>query len=134
MIDFLVEKRMSKGEIRQFLSSVFQTDYTKIIVVTLEEFNEIGEIYSSNIDCLCVFSNVHGNASLLLQLYRYTINIELAMKQIINVCVKEGITCYLPKNSLNEWICVDKGGHITNVKQIDEERDDVYLFVITAPH
>jgi hypothetical protein len=127
MIDILIKNNLSKGELLGFLMLVFSVDIEKLMVVSIIDFSEMGAIDFSGVDCLCVYDSIGGDASKLLQLYRYKISDDELICRLQMACEIEGIACYVPRDSFDNWSLMDGGRPMKNVRQI-ESAEGVFLF------
>lgn len=128
MMDFLMKQRLSSLQIKIFLAEVFECAVDEIKIYSLDEFNCATEyIDDSALCCVCVFSFVQGDASLLLQIYRYKINDSNLIEKIINVSMKNKINIFIPENSFDDWIYVGDSG-LKHVRQIDSDEENSFYF------
>ena len=95
----------------------------------LDEFNSLSEeLDGLSFDCVCVFSPVRGDVAQLLQLYRYKISDSDAVKRFVDIALHNKVHCYLPSDSLGEWIYVGDGDNPKRAQQISCEEEDCFLF------
>lgn len=129
MIDILLADEMSYDRVGLFLSKVFDCPVERIKIFSLDEFNALSEqIDESSFHCICVISSVRGSVAQLLQLFKCKINEPDGVNRIVNVALEDGIECYLPINSLNDWIFLSNSGVIKHAEQMETDGDDCYLF------
>ncbi|HEB0655547.1 TPA: hypothetical protein RY214_002253 [Pseudomonas aeruginosa] len=131
MIDLLLKRSLSVEDIASLLFFVTGLSLGRIFVVANENFLSMKDHDFSQCDCLCVFSHISGDASLLLQIFRCEMETEILKKKIISACLDLKIECYVPCDSFDEWIYVSEGGEINQVVQIESELEDRYLFQAT---
>lgn len=129
MINFLFKNYLSIEEIKHFLLQVFNSSEGKIVIVGIEEFNDINsKIEANNLSCLCVYSKIFGDASLLIQLYRYSIKENILIEEIIKTSIKLSIACYVPIDDFDGWILLGEQPDKIKGKQIQPEKDNVFYF------
>lgn len=131
MTDFLFKKKLSKEEIYYFLREVFKNNGGEIKVLHIDEFNDI----NSNVDvddlhCLCVYSEIFGNASLLIQLYRYSMDENVLLHKIVDAATKLSVACYVPIDDFDGWAFVGESTKPIKGKQIESEDQNVFNFRI----
>ena len=85
MFDFLIKYPISIFEIKEFLAAALNCPFDKILVVSTEE-NADPEIADEELDklcCLCIGTEVEGDAAWLLNLYRIETTDDEIEKRII---------------------------------------------------
>ena len=129
MINFLFKNHLSIEEIEHFLLQVFDYSESKIAIIHIDKFNDINsKIDINNLSCLCVYSEISGDASLLVQLYRYSIEENTLIEKIIKASIKSSIACYVPIDDFDGWVL--SGGWPKEIKgkQIYPEKDNTFYF------
>ena len=128
-MDFLLVHQHSISQIQLFLAEVFDCLSERIRIFSVEEINSLNEeLDDSSLDCVCILSSVRGDASQLLQLYRYKIGGPDALTRIVDIALKNRISCYVPSNSLDGWIYVSDDFAQRRVHQITCDEEDCFLF------
>ncbi len=129
MMDILLVQQRPAQQIRAFLAVVFHCPIERVKIFSLEEFNSLSEeLDGLSFDCVCVFSPVRGDVAQLLQLYRYKISDSDAVKRFVDIALHNKVYCYLPSDSLGEWIYVGDGDNPKRAQQISCEEEDCFLF------
>lgn len=129
MIDFLVKNKLSHFELLNFLSKVFDCSHQEISLITEDILNNTNhKLNTENIFCLCVYIDVHGDASTMLQIYRSKINSEKLAQKISIVAKKLKIPCYIPTDSFDNWLYIDKNSESHSVRQISFEDQNFFQF------
>lgn len=129
MMDILLVQQCPVRQIRAFLAVVFHCPIERIKIFSLDEFNSLSEeLDGLSFDCVCVFSPVRGDVAQLLQLYRYKISDSDAVKWFVDIALRNKVHCYLPSDSLGEWIYVGDGNNPRRAQQISCEEEDCFLF------
>ncbi len=129
MMDILLVQQCPVKQIRAFLAVVFHCPIERVKIFSLDEFNSLSEeLDGLSFDCVCVFSPVRGDVAQLLQLYRYKISDSDAVKRFVDIALHNKVHCYLPNDSLGEWIYVGDGVNPKRAQQISCEEEDCFLF------
>ena len=92
-------------EIKEFLAAALNCPFDKILVVSSEESADL-EIAAEELDklcCLCIDTEVEGDAAWLLNLYRIEATDDEIEKRIIAASQTKQIACYVPVNSIIKW-------------------------------
>jgi len=127
-MDILLKHQKSPLQISNFLAEVFECSTDKIKTCSLDEFNGLTEELDANaLNCICVFSPVQGDASQLLQLYRYKMSDPSVTQRIVGVAMKNKIHIYIPGEPSNDWVYIGDAGS-EHVRQIESDADDVFYF------
>ena len=106
MFDFLIKYPISIFEIKEFLAAALNCPFDKILVVSSEE-NADPEIADEELDklcCLCIGTEVEGNAAWLLNLYRIETTDDEIEKRIIAASQTKQIACYVPNDNWNGYL------------------------------
>ena len=106
MFDFLIKYPISIFEIREFLAAALNCPFDKILVVSSEE-NADPEIADEELDklcCLCIGTEVEGDAAWLLNLYRIEATDDEIKKRIIAASQTKQIACYVPNDNWNGYL------------------------------
>ena len=101
MFDFLIKYPISIFEIKEFLAVALNCPFDKILVVSSGE-NADPEIAAEELDklcCLCIGTEVEGNAAWLLNLYRIETTDDEIEKRIIAASQTKQIACYVPNDN-----------------------------------
>lgn len=129
MIDLLLVDQHSSSQLSDFLSEIFDCVINRIRIFEIDKFNSLTEeLDVSTLDCVCAYSLVRGDASQLLQLYRYRITDSDVIRRTIDVALKNSIRCYIPHDSLDSWIYVGEDDTPKHVRQIECDQGDCFLF------
>lgn len=129
MMDILLVQQRPLQQIQAFLSAVFDCSIERVKIFSLDAFNSLSEeLDELSFDCVCVLSPVHGDAALLLQLYRYKINDSDAVKRIVDIALHNKVHCYVPSDSLGGWIYMGDSENPKRAQQISCEEEDRFLF------
>jgi len=129
MIDFLLVDQLRPPQIIDFLSKIFDCSVERVKIFGIDEFNSLTEeLNDSVLDCICVFSFVQGNASQLLQLYRYKITDSDVVKRATDVALSNKIRCYIPCDSFDGWVYVGEGDIPKHVRQIENDQENCFYF------
>ena len=106
MFDLLIKYPISIFEIREFLAATLNCPFDKILVVSSEE-NADPEIADEELDklcCLCICTQVDGDAAWLLNLYRIEATDDEIEKRIIAASQTKQIACYVPNDNWNGYL------------------------------
>lgn len=106
MFDFLIKYPISIFEIKEFLAAALNCPFDKILVVSSEE-NADPEIADEELDklcCLCIGTEVEGDAAWLLNLYRIETTDDEIEKRIIAASQTKQIACYVPNDNWNGYL------------------------------
>ena len=106
MFDFLIKYPISIFEIKEFLAAALNCPFDKILVVSSEE-NADPEIADEELDklcCLCIGTEVEGDAAWLLNLYQIETTDDEIEKRIIAASQTKQIACYVPNNNWNGYL------------------------------
>ena len=101
MFDFLIKYPISIFEIKEFLAAALNCPFDKILVVSSKESADL-EIAAEELDklcCLCIGTEVEGDAAWLLNLYRIEATDDEIEKRIIAVSQTKQIACYVPNDN-----------------------------------
>lgn len=129
MIDILLGDACSPDELKLVMSRVFECSIEHIKVYGIDEFNSLAEeLDGSKLACICVHSPVVGDASLLLQLYRYEIPNSEVVERIIKIAIQEKVRCFIPVDQWDGWIYVNDQGVLIPVTQLDQDEEDCFRF------
>ena len=121
MFDFLIKYPISIFEIREFLAAALNCPFDKILVVSSEE-NADPEIAAEELDklcCLCIDTEVEGDAAWLLNLYRIEATDDEIEKRIIAASQTKQIACYVPNDNWNGYLLT--GGSQTLIQVYEDE-------------
>jgi len=128
MMDLLLEHQKSPLEIGNFLAEVFECTADKIKIYSLDEFNSLTEELDAYAwECICIFSFVQGDASQLLQLYKYRMSNLNVIQRLTDIALKHKIHMYIPNDSLDTWVYVDDVGP-KYVRQMESDVDNCFYF------
>lgn len=97
------------------------------MTVSMADFSEMGQIDFTEVKCLCVYTEVSGDAAKQLQLYRYDVPDDEMPDRLQRACQIKGVTCYIPKDSFDNWYLIDGSPSIQSAKQIESE-EGIFLF------
>ena len=131
MFDFLIKYPISIFEIKEFLAEALNCPFDKILVVSSEE-NADPEIADEELDklcCLCIGTEVEGNAAWLLNLYRIETTDDEIEKRIIAASQTKQIACYVPNNNWNGYLLT--GSSPTPIQVYEDEEvagENKYIF------
>lgn len=131
MFDFLIKYPISIFEIKEFLAEALNCPFDKILVVSSEE-NADPEIADEELDklcCLCIGTEVEGNAAWLLNLYRIETTDDEIEKRIIAVSQTKQIACYVPNDNWNGYLLT--GSSPTPIQVYEDEEvagENKYIF------
>ena len=106
MFDFLIKYPISIFKIKEFLAASLNCPFDKILVVSSEE-NADPEIADEELDklcCLCIGTQVEGDAAWLLNLYRIETTDDEIEKRIIAASQTKQIACYVPNDNWNGYL------------------------------
>ena len=120
MFDFLIKYPISIFEIKEFLAAALNCPFDKILVVSSEE-NADPEIAAEEWDklrCLCIGTQVEGDAAWLLNLYRIEATYDEVEKRIIAASQTKQIACYVPNDNWNGYLLT--GSSPTPIQVYDE--------------
>ena len=121
MFDFLIKYPISIFEIKEFLAEALNCPFDKILVVSSEE-NADPEIADEELDklcCLCIGTEVEGNAAWLLNLYRIETTDDEIEKRIIAASQTKQIACYVPNDNWNGYLLT--GSSPTPIQVYEDE-------------
>lgn len=127
MIDILIVKKLSISQIEGFLSALLNCEPTKVKVFDADQFYSVDELDYSQIDCICVYSEVCGDVAQLLQIFRYKISDNCFLQKLIVIAYRKSILCYIPSDSLNGWYYLGYTATPVIAKEIESE-NDCYVF------
>ena len=131
MFDFLIKYPISIFEIKEFLAEALNCPFDKILVVSSEE-NADPEIADEELDklcCLCIGTEVEGNAAWLLNLYRIETTDDEIEKRIIAASQTKQIACYVPNDNWNGYLLT--GSSPTPIQVYKDEEvagENKYIF------
>lgn len=131
MFDFLIKYPISIFEIKEFLAEALNCPFDKILVVSSEE-NADPEIADEELDklcCLCIGTEVEGNAAWLLNLYRIETTDDEIEKRIIAASQTKQIACYVPNDNWNGYLLT--GSSPTPIQVYENEEvagENKYIF------
>ncbi|WP_455027503.1 hypothetical protein [Neisseria elongata] len=131
MFDFLIKYPISIFEIKEFLAEALNCPFDKILVVSSEE-NADPEIADEELDklcCLCIGTEVEGNAAWLLNLYRIETTDDEIEKRIIAASQTKQIACYVPNDNWNGYLLT--GSSPTPIQVYEDEEvagENKYIF------
>lgn len=133
MIDLLLSKTFTSDQLKLNLSKVFACPSDRIKIFSVDEFNSLSEeLDGSTLDCVCVHSRVFGEASQLLQLYRYAVPNSEVVDRLIQVAIEQKICCFIPVDQWNGWIHINEQGAVMRVNQLEEDEEDCFRFQRSA--
>ena len=121
MFDFLIKYPISIFEIKEFLAAALNCPFDKILVVSSEESADL-EIAAEELDklcCLCIDTEVEGDAAWLLNLYRIEATDDEIEKRIIAASQTKQIVCYVPNDNWNGYLLT--GGSQTLIQVYEDE-------------
>lgn len=131
MFDFLIKYPISIFEIKEFLAVALNYPFDKVLVVSSEE-NADPEIADEELDklcCLCICTQVDGDAAWLLNLYRIEATDDEIEKRIIAVSQTKQIACYVPNDNWNGYLLT--GSSPTPIQVYEDEEvagENKYIF------
>ena len=131
MFDFLIKYPISIFEIKEFLAAALNCPFDKILVVSSEE-NTDPEIAAEEWDklcCLCICTQVEGDAAWLLNLYRIEATDDEIEKRIIATSQAKQIACYVPNDNWNGYLLT--GSSPTPIQVYEDEEvaeENKYIF------
>ena len=131
MFDFLIKYPISIFEIKEFLAEALNCPFDKILVASSEE-NADPEIADEELDklcCLCIGTEVEGNAAWLLNLYRIETTDDEIEKRIIAASQTKQIACYVPNDNWNGYLLT--GSSPTPIQVYEDEEvagENKYIF------
>ena len=131
MFDFLIKYPISIFEIKEFLAAALNCPFDKILVVSTEE-NADPEIADEELDklcCLCIGTEVEGDAAWLLNLYRIETTDDEIEKRIIAASQTKQIACYVPNDNWNGYLLT--GSSPTPIQVYENEEvagENKYIF------
>lgn len=129
MIDFLIKNKLSYSELLIFLSNIFECSIKNIALITEEALNDIDyKINTQDILCLCVYIDVCGDASTMLQIYRSKINDGELFEKISSTAKNSKIPCYIPIDSFDNWLYIDENSESHSARQIPHENQSFFRF------
>lgn len=100
MIDFFVKQAISDEKASLLLQKVFSLSENKVLVLSLQEIETLGNKLPKICECLGVKSLVEGDACTLLQIHRIDIPLDIFLKRLQSFCKTESITCYVPSENI----------------------------------
>lgn len=106
MFDFLIKYPISIFEIKEFIAAALNCPFDKILVISSEESADL-EIAAEELDklcCLCIGTEVEGDAAWLLNLYRIETTDDEIEKRIIAASQTKQIACYVPNDNWNGYL------------------------------
>ncbi|UXY50982.1 MULTISPECIES: hypothetical protein [Pseudomonas] len=128
MIDFLLRYRISIQELRTFIALVVGVSVDEVVVCQDAEFYEkAGALDLSSCRCLCVFSYVHGEAAMLLQLFRCEMSAAELKGKIISSSSILGVECYIPDPVGEGWVYVGVNGVVSVRRVCDDDEEHFYF-------
>ena len=131
MFDFLIKYPISIFEIKEFLAEALNCPFDKILVVSSEE-NADPEIADEELDklcCLCIGTEVEGNAAWLLNLYRIETTDDEIEKRIIAASQTKQIACYVPNDNWNGYLLTGSSPAPIQVYEDEEvSGENKYIF------
>ena len=133
MFDFLIKYPISIFEIKEFLAVALNYPFDKVLVVSSEE-NADPEIADEELDklcCLCICTQVDGDAAWLLNLYRIEATDDEIEKRIIAVSQTKQIACYVPNDNWNGYLLTGSSPTPIQVYE-DEEVAGENKFIFTS--
>lgn len=129
MIDFLLRYGIPLQELKAFVALVVGASVDEVVVCQNAEFYEkAGALDLSNCRCLCVFSYVHGEAAMLLQLFRCEMSAAELKGKIISASSALGVECYIPDPVSEGWVYVGGGGVVSDVKRVCDDNEEYFYF------
>lgn len=129
MIDFLFVNFLFEKELHYFLSLVFGCHKDRLLIIDLENFNNsASELNVDELDCLCVFAEVKGDAKQIIQLYRYSQSNDVLLDRVRAVAKDVKVGCYIFLNFFEDWLFIDFDGNEKVVSRKCSDEDDCYLF------
>ena len=128
MIDFLLKYDLSPACLSEFVAHLCECSPNQVVVIDLDSFCDLREEVQEDINCLCVYCKVKGDASMLIQLYRYFFDDDLLLKRLLETAPSYRVTCYVPIDNFNEWLLIEGDGPPVRVRQIESESDDFFAF------
>ena len=105
----MIKYPISIFEIKEFLAAALNCPFDKILVVSSGE-NADPEIADEELDklcCLCIGTEVEGDAAWLLNLYRIETTDDEIEKRIIAVSQTKQIACYVPNDNWNGYLLTE---------------------------
>ncbi|WP_283113790.1 hypothetical protein [Neisseria elongata] len=102
----MIKYPISIFEIKEFLATALNYPFDKILVVSSGE-NADPEIAAEELDklcCLCIGTQVEGDAAWLLNLYRIEATDDEIEKRIIAASQTKQIACYVPNDNWNGYL------------------------------
>ena len=131
MFDFLIKYPISIFEIKEFLAAALNCPFDKILVVSTEE-NADPEIADEELDklcCLCIGTEVEGDAAWLLNLYRIEATDDEIEKRIIAASQTKQIVCYVPNDNWNGYLLTGSSPAPIQVYEDEEvSGENKYIF------
>ena len=131
MFDFLIKYPISIFEIKEFLAEALNCPFDKILVVSSEE-NADPEIADEELDklcCLCIGTQVEGDAAWLLNLYRIEATDDEIEKRIIAASQTKQIVCYVPNDNWNGYLLTGSSPAPIQVYEDEEvSGENKYIF------
>ena len=131
MFDFLIKYPISIFEIKEFLAAALNCPFDKILVVSSGENADL-EIAAEELDklcCLCIGTEVEGNAAWLLNLYRIETTDDEIEKRIIAASQTKQIVCYVPNDNWNGYLLTGSSPAPIQVYEDEEvSGENKYIF------
>ena len=127
----MIKYPISIFEIKEFLAAALNCPFDKILVVSSGE-NADPEIADEELDklcCLCIGTEVEGNAAWLLNLYRIETTDDEIEKRIIAASQTKQIACYVPNDNWNGYLLT--GSSPTPIQVYEDEEvagENKYIF------
>lgn len=127
----MIKYPISIFEIKEFLAAALNCPFDKILVVSSGE-NADPEIADEELDklcCLCIGTEVEGDAAWLLNLYRIETTDDEIEKRIIAASQTKQIACYVPNDNWNGYLLT--GSSPTPIQVYEDEEvagENKYIF------
>lgn len=128
MIDFLLKHNLSYAEILNFISQILECKPVDISLISQDKFNETASPCEIKTKYLCIFFEVYGEASKMLQIYRSKLETEELTQRIVSAAQDLRISCFIPADDFAKWIYIDNKSRIKYMEQIDLEDENLYFF------
>ena len=131
MFDLLIKYPISIFEIKEFLAAALICPFDKILVVSSGENADL-EIAAEELDklcCLCIGTQVEGDAAWLLNLYRIEATDDEIEKRIIAASQTKQIVCYVPNDNWNGYLLTGSSPAPIQVYEDEEvSGENKYIF------
>ena len=128
-MDFLVKYDLSPRETLDLISKILECSHEDISFLHLDVFNELIEDPSKEkTTYLCVFFDVQGDASKILQIYRANLDTDELTRRTVASAQQLNISCYIPIDDFDKWLYIDKDKNVKYVKQIECNDENFYFF------